>query len=142
MSALSNRMYICLMAIVFLKLFVITKAYEMLWIRKYINVLAVAMIALVVSGAASADTASIERATEKDVEMLLSAASGMNSAYWASLIGEARGRVYIEYETAVHASSSFTKELKRIVYWLPRTEITDEQMMLFREYKNRFESGQ
>jgi hypothetical protein len=81
---------------------------------------------------------SIERADNKDIEMLLSAASGMNSAYWASLIGETRGRVYIEYETAVHAGSLFSKEPKRVVYWLPRAELTDEQLAQLKTYKDKY----
>jgi hypothetical protein len=87
----------------------------------------------------NASAESIERANQKDIEMLLGAASGMNSAYWASLIGETRGRVYIEYETAVHAGSLFSKEMKRVVYWLPRSEITNEQLAQFKAYKNKYE---
>src|SRR5688572_4257995 len=79
---------------------------------------------------------SIEKASPKDVSMLLNAATGMNSAYLASLIGETHGRVYIEYVTAVHASSLFSKEQKSVVYWLPRSEITDEQLTQFKNYKN------
>ena len=82
---------------------------------------------------------SIERANQKVIEMLLGAATGMNSAYWASLIGETRGRVYIEYETAVHVGSLFSKEMKRVVYWMPRSEITDEQLSQFKAYKNKHE---
>jgi hypothetical protein len=65
------------------------------------------VIFLAATAAKSASAESIERANQKDIEMLLGAASGMNSAFWASFIGETRGRVYIEYETAVHAGSSF-----------------------------------
>lgn len=71
--------------------------------------------------------------------MLLSAASGINSAFWASFIGETRGCVYIEYETAVHVGSLFSKEMKRVVYWLPRSEITNEQLAQFKAYKNKYE---
>ena len=90
----------------------------------------------------SASAESIERATQKDIKMLLSAASGTNSAFWASFIGETRGRVYIEYETAVHAGSSFSKEVNRVVYWLPRAEITNEQLAQFKDYKNKYEPAQ
>jgi hypothetical protein len=82
---------------------------------------------------------SIEKASQRDVAMLLNAATGMNSAYLASLIGETNGRVYIEYVTAVHASSLFSKQQKRVVYWLPRSEITDEQLTQFKDYKNKQE---
>jgi len=85
---------------------------------------------------------SIERAKQKDIEMLLSAASGMNSAFWASFIGETRGRVYIEYETAIHAGSVFSKEMKRVVYWLPRSEITNEQLAQLKAYKSKYEPAQ
>jgi len=82
---------------------------------------------------------SIEKASQKDIATLLDAATGMNSAYLASLIGETHGRVFIEYVTAVHASSLFSKEQKRVVYWLSRSEITDEQLMRFRNYKDKQE---
>lgn len=71
--------------------------------------------------------------------MLLSAASGINSAFWASFIGETRGCVNIEYETAAHVGSLFSKEMKRVVYWLPRSEITNEQLAQFKAYKNKYE---
>jgi len=83
---------------------------------------------------------SIEKANQKDIAMLLDAATGMNSAYLASLIGETQGRVYFEYVTAIHASSLFSKEQKRVVYWLPRSEITDEQLAQFKNYKMKLES--
>jgi hypothetical protein len=83
---------------------------------------------------------SIEKASQKDIAMLLDAASGMNSAYLASLIGETQGRVYIEYVTAIHAGSLFSREQKRVVYWLPRSEITDEQLTRLKDYKTRQES--
>lgn len=106
-------------------------------VRKYLVL--IFMVLLVVLVPINAGAESIERANHKDIEMLLDAASGMNSAYWASLIGETRGRVYIEYETAVHAGSLFTKEMKRVVYWLPRSEVTDEELEKFKTYKKKFE---
>lgn len=98
-----------------------------------------ALLVLVLGVAGIASAESIERADSKDLEMLLSAASCMNSAYWASLIGETRGRLYIEYETAVHAGSFFSKEPKRVVYWLPRAEVTEEQMTQLKNYKEKYE---
>jgi hypothetical protein len=80
---------------------------------------------------------SIKRADKEDIEMLLSAASGMNSANFASLIGETRGRVYIEYVTAIHAGSLFSNEMKYIVYWLPHSELTEEQLAKFKAYKEK-----
>jgi hypothetical protein len=103
-----------------------------------------ASLALVICGSIAPNVAlseSIEKASEKDVAMLLKAATGMNSAYLASLIGETHGRVYIEYVTAVHSSSPFSKDQKRVVYWLPRAEITDEQLTQFKNYKDKQESG-
>ena len=87
------------------------------------------------SGVALAE--SIEKAGRQDIARLLNAASGMNSAYRASLIGETPGRVYIEYLTAIHASSFFSRQPKRVVYWLPRSEITDEQLTQFKAYKEK-----
>ena len=98
-------------------------------VRKYLVLISVILLVATISNNASAE--SIERANQKDIEMLLGAASGMNSAFWASLIGETRGRVYIEYE--------FSKEMKRVVYWLPRSEITNEQLAQFKAYKNKHE---
>lgn len=108
--------------------------------RKFLVLISVILLVATVSKSASAE--SIERANQKDIEMLLSAASGMNSAFWASFIGETRGRVYIEYETTVHAGSLFSKDMKRVVYWLPRSEITNEQLAQFKAYKIKFEPAQ
>lgn len=69
--------------------------------------------------------------------MLLDAATGINSAYLALLIGETHDRVYFEYVTGIHASSSFTNRPKRVVYWLPRSEITEEQLAKFKAYKDK-----
>lgn len=77
----------------------------------------------------------IREARRGDVAMLLDAASGRNSAYRASLIGETRGRVYIEYMPAIHASSLFSKRPQRVVYWLARAGITDAQLEQFKAYK-------
>jgi hypothetical protein len=109
-------------------------------VRKYLVLISVILLVATISKSACAE--SIERANQKDIEMLLSAASGMNSAFWASFIGETRGRVYIEYETAVHAGSLFSKEMKRVVYWLPRSAITNEQLAQFKAYKNKYEPAQ
>jgi len=104
--------------------------------RKLVSVV-LFLVTVMSQGSAGAET--IERASKKDLIMLLDAASGMNSAYWATYIGESKGRVYIEYETAVHASSLFSKELKRVVYWLPRIEITEEQLKQLKAYKSKYE---
>ena len=84
---------------------------------------------------------SIVRADKNDVTMLLAAATGMNSAYWASYIGETRGRVYIEYTTAIHAGSLFSDKPKHVVYWLPSSELTQEQLDKFKEFKKKYEPG-
>jgi len=86
----------------------------------------------------SSNAESIKRADTDDVHMLLSAASGENSAYWAAYIGETRNRVYIEYATLVHAGSLFSDKPKYVVYWLLRSELTEEQLELFRRYKTKF----
>jgi hypothetical protein len=83
---------------------------------------------------------SIKKANQKDIAMLLDAASQRNSAYEASLIGETRGRVFIEYVTGIHAGSLLSNKPKRVVYWLPRSGITDEQLTQFKSYKEKFRS--
>jgi len=110
--------------------------------RKWTPSFACALVIFISVAPQLALAESIERAKRKDVEMLLNAASGMNSAYWASFIGESRGRVYIEYETAVYAGSLFSKEPKRVVYWLPRSEITEEQLIQFNAYKDKHDPRQ
>jgi hypothetical protein len=110
--------------------------------RKWTRPLALAFLFVSSVSPQMALAGSIEKAKQKDVAMLLNAASGMNSAYWASLIGETRGRVYIEYGTAVHAGSLFSKEPKSVVYWLPRSEITDAQLTQFKAYKEKQEPRQ
>lgn len=106
--------------------------------RKFMQLFALAFFALGSMVPNMALAQSIEEANHKDIAMLLDAASGRNSAYAASLIGETRGRVYIEYVTRIHASSFFSKEPKRVVYWMPRSELTDEQLTQFRTFKERF----
>jgi hypothetical protein len=107
--------------------------------RKWMPSFACVLLVLVAVAPNTILAASIEKANHKDIEMLLNAASGVNSAYRASLIGETRGRVYIEYETAVHASSLFSKKIKRVVYWLERTEITEEELAQFKVYEDKYE---
>ena len=63
----------------------------------------------------------------------------MNSANWAVYIGETRDRVYIEYNTIVNASSLFSNAPKRIVYWLPRSALTDNQLDHFKTDKANME---
>jgi hypothetical protein len=82
---------------------------------------------------------SLVRAEKEDIKRLLHAATGMNSANGATYIGETRDRVYIEYNTIIHASSLFSNAPKRIVYWLPRSELTDEQLDHFKTYKANME---
>jgi len=79
--------------------------------------------------------ASIKRANTEDIKFLLNAAGSMNSAYWASYIGETNGRIYIEYKTLVHSSSFFSKEPKHVVYWLPTSELSKEDLDKFKEFK-------
>jgi len=82
---------------------------------------------------------SLKRADKEDIEMLLNAASGANSAYWASYIGKTRGRVYIQYESAVHSGSLFSEKMSHLIYWLPEDEITVEKLSKFIEYKKKYE---
>ena len=85
---------------------------------------------------------SIKKAGPDDIHMLLNAASGENSAYWATYIGETRGRIYIEYATAVHASSPWSDKPKYVVYWLPRSELSEAQLQSFKLYKSKFADWQ
>jgi hypothetical protein len=96
---------------------------------------AVLILACGLIGDAKAE--SIKRADKEDIERLLNAASGRDSAYIATLIGETHGRVYIEYATAIHASSFLSKGMKYIVYWLPLSELTEEQFDMFKAYKEK-----
>ncbi|WP_413665363.1 hypothetical protein ACG1BZ_09290 [Microbulbifer sp. CNSA002] len=89
--------------------------------------------------ASTARADSLKRADKEDIEMLLSAASGNNSAYWASYIGNSRGRVYIQYESAVHSSSLFTDKMSHVIYWIPESELSAKELAKFVEYKNRYE---
>lgn len=98
-------------------------------------------LALVVLGSIAPGIAvaeSIKKADKQDIVMRLKAASRENSAYAASLIGESDGRVFIEYVTGIHAGSFLSKGQKRVVYWSPRSEITDEQLAQFSAYRDKF----
>lgn len=81
----------------------------------------------------------LHKASAQDVAMLLNAATGMNSAYEATLIGETPNRIYIEYVTAIHLSSMLSNTPKTVVYWLPRSEITQEQLLTLQTLKAQAE---
>ena len=101
--------------------------------RQLIVIKIVLWLSLAISGVAQASA--LKRAEPKDVKMLLNAATGMNSAYWASYIGETRGKVFISYETAVHSSSLVKSDLKLVVYWLPASELSEKDHKQFKEYQ-------
>ena len=84
---------------------------------------------------ATANADSIKKGTEADIPMLLDAASGVNSAYWASYIGSTQGRIYIVYESVVHGSSLFTKDTNRVVYWYSENTLSKEVLSKFIAYK-------
>jgi hypothetical protein len=106
--------------------------------RKWTYLSAVAVVVLGSIAPTLAVAESLTKASTKDVSMLLDAATGRHSAYQALLIGETHDRVYIEYVTGVHAASSLTNRSKRVVYWLPRSEITEEQWAQFNAYKDSY----
>lgn len=101
----------------------------------YRVVLASVVLGSMAPALASAET--ITRANRQDISMLLDAATGMNSAYRASFIGETQDRIYVEYVTGIHASSIFSNRPRRVVYWAPRSEITEETLTRFKAYKDR-----
>jgi len=78
---------------------------------------------------------SIEEATEDDISMLLDAASGKNSASWATYIGHTKNKVYFEYGSMIHASSLFTDKPNHVVYWIPLNKLSNEKLNMFIEYK-------
>jgi hypothetical protein len=99
------------------------------------------IIALLLVATAPTMAASLKRAAPEDIDMLLNAASGMNSSFWASYIGETHGRIYIEYGTAIHTSSFSSKESSQVVYWFPANEISQERLNKLKEYKDKYEAG-
>lgn len=97
-------------------------------------------LTIVLAGMSAPEAAlaeSLKKASQKDIAMLLDAATGTNSAYQASLIGETKDRVYIEYVTGTHVGSLFSNRPRRIVYWVPGREISSEQLTLFKTYKEK-----
>lgn len=99
---------------------------------------ALAFVVLGTTTSAPTLAETIERASQKDIPKLLDAATGLNSAYMAMLVGETRDRVYFEYVTGIHPGSSLTNRPKRVVYWLPRSEITAEQLAQFSALKEKY----
>jgi len=108
--------------------------------RYFIRYMALTVLGLIASIQVSAE--SIRQGTEKDVDMLLDAASGKNSAYWASYIGNTRGRTYILYESAVHTSSLLGKELNRVIYWFPEEVVSEENIVQFKQFKETHSSDE
>ncbi|MCB6182502.1 hypothetical protein LIN78_02925 [Leeia sp. TBRC 13508] len=76
-------------------------------------------------------------ANATDIQMLLKAASGTNTANWATLIGETRTRVYIEYATGVHTGSFWSNQPSYTVYWIPRANLSDAQLASFQSFKDK-----
>ena len=101
------------------------------------SISAVLLLGLLLTINVSAE--SINRADGDDIKMLLSAASGANSAYWATYIGQVQDRAYIEYETLTYVGSFFTKSPKRIIYWVPLKELSKDNLVKFIEYKEKYE---
>jgi hypothetical protein len=99
-------------------------------------VLAFLVLASIAPRMALAD--SLEKASQKDMARLMRAASMENSAYGAWLIGETPDRIYIQYETAIHAGSFFSKAPQRTVYWIPRPQVTAEQLAQLKAYKDKY----
>lgn len=106
-----------------------------MFVRKWQMILAFLALGVMAPPLTLADA--LQRAMKKDIPMLLDAATGTNSAYRASLIGETQDRVYIEYMTAIHAGSLFSKRQKRVVYWLPTSELSAGQLAQFKAYRER-----
>ncbi len=98
---------------------------------------AIAFFSLCSTVSLSALAESLTKASHTDISMLLEAATGTNSAYQAVLVGETSDRVYFEYLTGIHAASSFSNRPKRVVYWAPRSAVTNEQLAQFKAYKDR-----
>ena len=94
----------------------------------------IAPISLLLTSMAALSS-SIERATEGDIAMLLNAASGMNSANWATYIGKTKGKAYFEYGSMVHASSLFSSDASHVVYWVPLSELSKDKLDQFVKYK-------
>ncbi|MBC2601341.1 hypothetical protein [Puniceicoccus vermicola] len=83
-----------------------------------------------------ASAGSLREADEDDWARLYRIATTPNSAYRVAYIGESRGRIYVEYYSAIHSSSLFADEGKTIVYWLPKEEADPEQLQEMIEQKN------
>lgn len=82
----------------------------------------------------------LKRGEPKDIDFLLGAASGKNSAYMAEYIGSANGKSYIVYRSAVNASSLFAKDMNHVVFWFPDDELPEPVVDKFLGYKHRSES--
>ena len=103
--------------------------------ERYLRCLVVSFFFLLASFSVSAD--SIRQGAEDDIAMLLDAASGRNSAYWASYIGTALGRTYIVYDSALPTSSFLSSGGSHKVYWFPEGSISKEALAKFKKYKER-----
>lgn len=94
------------------------------------------LIALAVSPVLAA-AEGLKRGETKDIDFLLGAASGENSAYMAEYIGSANGKSYIVYRSAVNASSLFTKDMSHVVYWFSDDALPEPVVDKFLWYKHR-----
>jgi len=97
--------------------------------NKWVLPIALILLAVSLSSPELAHADSIKRANPGDITKLLKTACELNSAYSAALIGESRGRIYVEYVTAIHSGSLFSNDPKLVVYWLLRSEISEQQLM-------------
>ena len=96
-------------------------------------------IALTISPVPAAAAGLIE-GDAKDIDFLLRAASGENSAYMSEYIGSANGRSYIVYRSAVHAFSLLSNEMSHVVYGFPDEALSGQVVEKFLGYRKRWES--
>jgi hypothetical protein len=109
--------------------------------RKISTHVALAVLVIAATAPDLVHAEAMKRASQKEIPKLLEAATGRNSAYNAYLIGETKDRIYLEYMTGIHASSNFPNRPQRVVYWLPRYEVSDADLETFKRYKHQQMQG-
>jgi hypothetical protein len=102
-----------------------------------LNVYKILLFLLALSASSAGFADDLKQAGPKDIKHLLNAATEQNTAYQASLIGEANGKVYIVYESLIHPGSSLSRKPRHDVYWIPAAQLSEEQLTQFHSARSR-----
>lgn len=78
----------------------------------------------------------LQKISETKLNEILNTPIGPVYSY--EYIGESSSNYYIEYKAMIHLSSLFDGSDKLIIYWIPKKDVSAEQINKIEQYNNRF----